>query len=122
MAKVAGVDVLIGGLDADTKRVFSRVFDYVLNNLRFGRADHQARAENVQAYFLEGTTHAVANTEFSIAHGLGQAPYLVVPVLDVTTAGKKLPRLTVTRAADAMRVYLSSPDTSQPFSILVEAP
>jgi hypothetical protein len=122
MAKTPGVESLVGGLDPDMKRVFVRVFDYVLNNLRIGRPDGGERAENLQAYFIEGTTPAVANTEFSIAHGLGQAPYLLVPVLDLTTVGKQSPRLTVTKAADGVRVYLSSPDTSAPFSAMVEAP
>lgn len=112
----------MGGVDPDLKRVIVRIFDYVLNNLRIGRPDAMTRSENVQAYFLTGTTPSVANTEFSIAHGLSQPPYVAIPVLDLQTAGVQSPRLTVSRAADANRIYLKSPDTDAPFTILVEAP
>jgi hypothetical protein len=122
MAKTAGVEVLVGGVDPDLKKVFIRVFDYVLNNLRIGRPDAMTRSENVQAYFLTGTTPAVASTEFSIAHGLSQPPYVALPVLDLQQPGGQLPRLVVSRASDANRIYLKSADTNAPFTLLIEAP
>lgn len=121
MANPEYVLAQLGGIDSDLKRVLAAVFRYVLQNLRLGRVAHQTRLENVQAYFLNGTTAAVANAEFSIAHGLGSAPYVLLPVLDLQTVGAKLVPLTVTRAADASRVYLSSSVTSAPVSVVVEA-
>jgi hypothetical protein len=122
MAKSSYVQTLLGTLDSDTRRVFSGIFDYVLQNLRVGRPTDQARSENLQAYFLTGTTPAVADTEFSIAHGLASAPYLLMPVLDLQGVNAQLVPLYVTRAADASRVYLASPETNAAFTVLVEAP
>jgi len=122
LAKVAGVEVLVGGVDPDLKRVIIRIFDYVLNNLRIGRPDANTRSENLQAYFVAGTTPAVANTAFSVVHGLSQPPYVAIPVLDLQSVNSELPRLIVSRAADANRVYLKSPDASAPFVLMVEAP
>lgn len=121
MATPEYVIAQLGGIPADLKRVFGDVFRYVLGNLRFGRPSNQTRAENVQAYFLTGTTPSVADTEFSIAHGLGTAPYLLLPVLDLQAVNARLVPLTVTRAADASRVYLSSSETDAPVTVLVEA-
>lgn len=120
MAVVGGVDVLLGGLEANTKRVLQRVFEYVLKNWRFGRPGHQVRTENFTGAFLEGTTHSVANTAFSIEHGLEHAPYLAIPVLDLQTVGSEIVPLAVAQAADSRRVYLKSAETSAPISIYVE--
>ena len=109
-------------MDADLKKVFIRIFDYVLNNLRVGRPEANTRSENLQAYFVTGTTPSVANREFSIVHGLTQPPYVAIPVLDLQTAGTQIPRLTVSKAADANRVYLKSPDVNAPITLLIEAP
>ena len=77
-------------------------------------------AENLQAVFLQGTTPAAANTAFSIEHGLGTTPYLLIPVLDLQSVSSSIVRLTVAAAPDARRVYLKSPDTSAAFGVLVE--
>lgn len=122
MANPEYVGAQLGGVESGLKLTLVNIFRYVLANLRLGRPAHQTRAENGQLYYLTGTTASVANTEFSIAHGLGQAPYVLVPVLDLQTEGAKLVPLTVTRVADASRVYLSSSVVSAPVTILVEAP
>ena len=119
MAKTAYVETLLGSLPVELKQAFRGAFDYVLNSLRLGRAS-SPRAENLQLYFLHGTTPGVANTACSVPHSLGRAPYLLLPVAALDTVGDRLVRLTVTQAADASRVYLSSPDTDAPFTILVE--
>jgi hypothetical protein len=122
MANAGYVASLVGSLDAATKRVLNDVFTYVLQNLRLGRPVHQGRAENLQLYFLSGRTATVAGTEFSIAHGMGSAPYLVIPVLDVQTVNAEIVPLGVPRAADASRIYLSSSVEDAPFMVLVEGP
>lgn len=122
MAKTEGVTSLTGSLPPDVRLALQRIFDYVLKNLRLGRPDHQVASENLQASFVTGTTHAVAGTEFSIAHGRDAAPYLVVPVLDLQTVGARTVPLQVTRAADDTRLYLKSTIASAPICLLVEGP
>ena len=120
MAQPAYVESLLGGLPATEKVALKRIFDYVLRNLRFGPVVTQTRAENFQAYYLTATTPSTANAAFSVAHGLGRAPYLLVPVLNVGSANSQLVPLMVTQAADAQRIYLSSPSTSAAFAMMVE--
>jgi len=120
MATPAYVTTLLGPLEAGTKRVLVAIFEYVLGNLRLGQPVARTRSENLQAYYYEATTPAVAGTEFAITHGLGRAPYLLVPVVPVQGVGAQLVPLTVTRAADATCVYLSSTATNAPITVLVE--
>lgn len=120
MARAAHVEKLAGSLDAPFRRVFKDVAEYILNNLRFGRADNKARAENMQIYFFHVTTPAVANTEFEIVHGLSTTPYLIISVLPLDVAGKKTARLETSKPADATRIYLKSPDTNAPIVVMVE--
>jgi len=120
MANASYVESLMGGLDRDLRAAFKRVFDYVLNNLRFGVAAHQVRAENLQAYYLTSTTPGTANEEFSIVHGLGVTPHLIIPVVPADKVGAAIVNVQVTRAADASRVYLRSPSTAAQVWLLVE--
>ena len=121
MATTPYVESMLGGLDAGLRKALSQIFTYVLGNLRFGRPEHQERAENLQAYFYEATTPSVAGTEFSIAHGLQRAPYLLIPVLPLDTVGAKTVPLEVSKAADDQRLYLKSTTASAPIRVLVEA-
>ena len=111
---------LLGGFPADAKKSLTEIFRYVLPNGRFGPASHQAKTESFQAVYVSSTTSATANEEFSVLHGLGRAPYLVVPTLPLDVVGGALVRLQVTRAADAARVYLRSPDTSAVVMLYLE--
>jgi hypothetical protein len=120
MATPGTVQTYLAGLPTDTKKVLQQVFDLVLRNGRLGRPGHQMPTENIGRVFIEGTTDAVADTEFSILHGLETAPYLAVPVLDLQTVNSRIVPLTVTQAADARRVYLSSSEESAAFTLLVE--
>ena len=85
-----------------------------------GHATPRTRTENFQLYTVEGTTAAVADTEFTIAHGLGKAPYLLIPVLPLDAVNATLVPLTVTRLPDASRIYLSSPVTGATFRAFLE--
>jgi hypothetical protein len=120
MATPGYIDSLVGNLEAPLRAALVRVFDYVLRNLRFGPVTHQARTENFQAYYLTGTTPATANTEFSIAHGLGRVPYVLIPVLSLDSVNQAIVPLAVSRAADASRVYLTSSSTSAAIAVMVE--
>lgn len=117
MADKGYVDSLLNRADDATKAIFKPIFDHVLSAFRIGNGD---KATNFQWYRLEGTTDAVANTEFSIEHGIGAAPSLLIPVLDLTSSGAQLVPLTVSRAADSKRVYLKSSSTSAAFTCYVE--
>ncbi len=112
MANPAYIESLAGALDPPVKLAFKRCFEYVLANLRFGPVVHQSRAVNHQAYYLSSTTPAVADTEFSIAHGLGRTPYVLLPVLGLDAVNSQIVPLTVSRAADDTRIYLKSSSTS----------
>ena len=88
--------------------------------LRFGHPDAGTRAENFQIYFFRATTPAVANTEFSIHHGLQITPSLAIPLVPLDEVGASLITLTVTRVADTERVYFSSPQTNTSFTLGLE--
>ncbi len=120
MANPGYIKGLLGFLPSDSRRVFGVIFDYLLGNLRVGLPGHQKRAENLAWVQLDGTTPAVADTEFSIEHGIETAPRVLFPCVDLTTVGAKLIPLSVTRAADNRRVYLSNSSTSAAFTVFVE--
>jgi hypothetical protein len=120
MANPAYIESLTGGLEPPVKLAFKRCFDYVLRNLRLGPVVHQTRVENLQAYYLTGTTPAVADQEFSLAHGLARVPYLLIPVLGLDTVGQQIVPLRVSRAADESRIYLRSTAVSAAIAVMVE--
>ena len=120
MAAHAYVASILASIPAQIRGPVSDAFGYVLDNWRMGRCTAGGRAENAQLYALSGTTSGTANAEFSIAHGLSSAPYLLIPILALDTVGQQLVPLKVTRAADSQRIYLSSSVTSAPIRVLVE--
>lgn len=120
MATPGYIDSLLGGLEADLRVALKRIFDYVLRNLRFGPVANNVRTENFQAYYYTATTPATASQEFSIAHGLGRVPYVLIPVLSLDSVNQSIVSLTVSRAADASRVYLKSSSTSVAIAVMVE--
>ena len=121
MARASYVKALLAGLPDDHKRALSGAFEYLLDNLRWGRPEHAERAENGQQYYFEAATASVANGEFQIVHGLAAPPYLLVPVLPLDVEGAEIVPLQVTRPADAERIYLSSPVPNAVIRVLVEA-
>jgi hypothetical protein len=120
MAKSSFVDTLTGGLDASVRRALRAVSDYYFNNLRLGVPEDATRAENFQMYCFSATTPATAGTEFSISHGCQTPPVSLIPVLNLAHVGEQIVPLTVTRAADTSRVYLSSTSTNAPIRVWVE--
>lgn len=120
MADAAYIKSLMGELDAKVKKAFTPIWDYLLANIRIGRPIDRTRSTNLQAYFYTVTTPAVADKEFSVAHGLGTTPYLAMQVLPLDAVNATVVPLTVTRAADASRIYLSSSTASAPITLLVE--
>jgi len=120
MADASYIKSLFGSTPDAVKQAAEAAFTYLLGNLRLGPFTQSKRATNFQWYWLSGTTHADANTEFSVAHGLGRTPYIVLPVLPLDQVNARTVSLQVTRAADANRIYLSSASTSAAIALLVE--
>ncbi len=120
MATASYVESQLGGVEAVLKRALKSIFDYVLSNLRFGPVEANTRTENFTGRFYQGTTHATPNTEFSVKHELQVAPYLLIPVLDLTAVNSVMPKLTVTKAADRERVYLKSDVASATIKFYLE--
>jgi hypothetical protein len=121
MARSSYVTALLAGLPVEEKKALKTAFEYVLDNLRFGRPEPNERAENGQHYYFEATTPAVANAEFTIIHGLASPPYILIPVLPLDDLRAQLVPLMVTRLADSQRIYLSSPTASARIRVMVEA-
>ena len=119
MATKGYLEQILNALPSESRGPVVRAFQYVADNLRFGLQSDRTRAENMQGYRLDATTHATANTEFSVSHGLGVAPTLVIPILPLDVGNQLVP-LVVARAPDAARVYLRSSSTGAPISLYVE--
>lgn len=121
MADIGALRALVGNLPNDVKKALGDAFTYGFKNIRVGLPGHQKPAENLSWLQLDGTTSTTANQEFSIAHGLQNAPRVAFPCLDLTSSGTQLVTLRTTRAADSKRVYLQSASTNAAFTIFVES-
>ena len=120
MSQSGLAESLLGGVQADLKKVLTELVRYLVPNSKFGPPDHQTKSENFQAYYVESTTAASSNVEFSIVHGMGRIPYLAVPVLRLDDTTAQFVPLQVTRAADVNRVYVKSTSTSAVITLLLE--
>ena len=108
MAAPGYVAQILNALPADIRTPLTSAFDYVMREFSLG---DNAKAENFSWFKVESTTHATANTEFSVPHNMGQVPTCILPVLPLSEVGAQLVPLTVSRAADASRIYLKSSST-----------
>lgn len=120
MASKGYVEALLNKLDAKLRPSLIEIFAHVLETFRVGGLSHQEKAVNFHWVRFDSTTATTANEEFSIAHGLGGTPIHLIPYVPLDSSGTQYVRLKVTRPADANRIYLSSPDTRAPISVLVE--
>lgn len=111
------VGTLLNSLEPTVKKVLQLAFDYVQATFRLGTDN---KATNANWYRQVVTTHATANTEFSIAHGMDGIPTTLIPVLDLNAVGSQMVTLTVSRAPDAKRVYLTSPSTAAVVTVYLE--
>lgn len=120
MASKGYVESQLNRLDTKIRNVFTQVFTHVLDTYQIGGIAHQEKALNFRWVRLDSTTATTANEEFTVAHGAGQMPLYLIPLVPLDSSGVWLPRLKVTRPADASRLYLSSPDTNVQFTVLME--
>lgn len=117
MSDLGVVEADIGGLSQEKdKPIWKRIFREVLKLISFGPVDAtagQKASTNLRGHLYGPVvTPAVANTEFSFVHRFLGAPYLVIPVLPLDQVNAEIVPLTVSRAADARRVYLKSSETN----------
>lgn len=117
MASKGYVDAILNTLPADERRALSLAFAHTLDDWQLGTGQ---KAQNARWYRYDATTSSSANGEFSIAHGLGRPPTTLIPVLDVGVVNARLVPLTVTRAADSQRVYLSAAELSVGITVYLE--
>lgn len=124
MADIGAIKAYFASTPDAVKKAAEQAFTYALSNYKIGpfvpMNELARRAANFQWYWLSGTTPAVAQTEFTVAHGLGRTPNVIIPVLPLDQVGSQLIPLQVSRAADVNRVYLKSSSTSAAFSVMVE--
>ena len=111
----------LGAFEGAQKVGLQTIFDYLLRNWRVGLPGNQKVAENMAWVQIDGVTHATADTEVALVHGLGSSPRVAFPCLDLGTVGAQMVPLKVTRAADASRIYVSSSSTSAAFTLFVES-
>lgn len=121
MSDLGYVNGLLAGLPQEQQAIWKQIFQHVLKQLRVGLPGHLKPAVNLAWVQVDGTTHATANTEFSIVHGLQEAPRVAFPCLDLTTANAQVVPLVTSRAADARRIYLTSSSTNAACTLFVEA-
>lgn len=122
MASLASVEREVNGLPANLRAIFLRIFRPVLKEIRLGHptGDNPDPAENFGGGFYHTVTAVTPGDEFTIAHGFGRTPYLLIPVLPLDVVNAELVPLSVSRAADDRRIYLKSTVGSAPISVYVE--
>jgi hypothetical protein len=112
--------MLNGVTDKNLQQILVKVFEYLLKEIRFGRAIDGDASKNFGGGFFEGRTHEDADTEFSIEHSFGRKPYLAIQVLPLDEVNAEAVPLRITRAADSQRIYLSSSAEDVPFFLYLE--
>ena len=117
MASKGYIASILNQLPADQKKALQPAFDHALDDAILGTA---TKAANFRWVKRTSTTASVAGTEFSIQHGIGTVPTWIIPVLDLNTVNSQIVPLTVSRAPDASRIYLTSTSTSAVFTVMVE--
>lgn len=122
MASLDQVESDVNSLPTDQRPAFRRIFTEILTQLRFGHPKGMQPDPmlNFAGGFFAGTTPSVPDTEFTITHAFGRVPYLLIPILPLDEVGAQIVPLTVTRAADEKRFYLSSSVADAPFVVAVE--
>lgn len=122
MADLGSIEAELGALPPALKATFTRIFTILLTDLRFGHAkgEQPDPLKNFGGGFFHTTTPAVAGTAFTVPHGFGRTPYLAFPVLLLDAVGSTDGIVTVSRAADDKRIYLTSSIENQGVSFIVE--
>lgn len=118
MADIGAIKTELAAFEGAQKSGLLSAFTYMLSNWSFSASD-RGKAGNNLLYYIDGTTSSNANTEFSVAHGMETTPSVLIPVAKLNQVNAQIVPLTVSRAADSKRVYLTSSSTSAAFTVLV---
>ena len=108
MASLGYVEREIASLPRELRPTFQRIFQALVKDLRLGHPADATPMENFGGGFYEFTTPATPGDTFTIRHQFGRAPYLLLPILPLDVVGAQIVPMTVQRAADETRVYLTS--------------
>lgn len=110
MASIGNINRLLNGItDATTRNILSQCFEEVVRQFRIGDTD---KAQNFAWFQTEFTTHATANTEFSVEHGMDVAPSRFIPSLKLDVVNSQMVPLVMSRLPDRKRAYFKSSSTN----------
>lgn len=122
MSDLGFIEAEIKSLPETMRATMQRIFRAILRDIRFGHPSGDSRDPclNMGAAFLHGTTPTTPGEEFSIAHSFGRTPYLAMPAVRLDSVGSSIVPVTVSRAADDKRIYLTSTIGNAPVTLIVE--
>lgn len=121
MSSVGYLESLLNTLPQAVKAPMVNFTREAFKTLRFGAPETSAvAAENFGGHLVPFTTSSSANGEVAVAHRLARIPRLAFQMLPLDTVNATAPVLTVTRAADATYLYVSSPTTDATGLLYVE--
>ena len=100
---------LNGLTDVTMRRILKNCFEEALSQSRIGDDD---KAQNFAWFQVQFTTHATANTEFSVVHGMEVPPNRFIPSVRMDVINSQMVPLVVSRAPDNKRAYFKSSSTS----------
>lgn len=117
MAAPGYIATLINSLEANMRSVLQTAFEYAMRENALGAG---TKAENFSWFKVTTTTHATANTEFSVLHGMDHAPSKLIPILPLDSTRYQLTDLAVSRVSDSKRIYLKCASTGVQFVAYLE--
>jgi hypothetical protein len=120
MANQGFIASLLSAFTGGERRSLTKAFEEVTKFTRFGVADKDTKSANLAGNFYEATTSTTSGNEIAIPHQLGIAPYLMIPVLPLTSSGFELVPLKTTQPADDQNIYLASSVTGAVIRMYVE--
>ena len=110
MASIGFIRAQLNGIeDSKMRQILVDCFEEATKQARIGDSD---KAENFAWFQVEFTTHATANTEFSVVHGMDGPPSRFIPSARLDVVNSQIVPLVVSRAADNKRAYFKSSSTS----------
>lgn len=122
MADLGYLNSIVNTLPQEMRKPILDIVTAIVKDIRFGhpQGEQPDPMTNIGGGFFHGTTPATPGDEFSIEHGFGRIPYLALPVLRLDAVGSSVVPVTVARAADVKRIYLTSTIANAPVSFAVE--
>lgn len=121
MASIGYLESLLNTLPQALKVPMVAFTREAFKTLNFGAPQSTAKAAtNFHGNLVPLTTAANSGDEVAVAHGLGRVPRTLFNLVGLDTVNATLVPLTVTRAADATYLYLSSPVTDAATWVYVE--